>query len=166
MGSLRDVSREFLLVCCTDLINKSDIPIFLGSSTNNHCFADILLFMFYTSFDQLSSRLTAEEGLTFYISGKGTVKIQTNVNGERRTITFDNALYIPRFRSNLISMTKLSIKGAEAQFRDNKAIIKIKTGIDIISATCSGLLYVVKMDKIQLISFTAQSKQKPTSFAT
>jgi len=41
---------------------------------------------------------------------------------------------------------------------DNKAIIRTKTGIDFILATCSGLLYVVEIDKIQPTAFTAQSK--------
>jgi len=98
--------------------------------------------------------------------GKEYVKLQTNINGQRRMITFDNALHTPRFRSNLILVTRLSTKGAKAHFKNNKAIIKTKNGTDIISATQSGLLYVVNMDKIQPTAFIAQSKQKPTSFAT
>jgi len=49
-------------------------------------------------------------------------------------ITFDNILYTSGFRSNLIPMARLSTKGAEAHFKDNKAIIRTKTGIDFISA--------------------------------
>ena len=78
-------------------------------------------------------------------------------------VTFNNILYISGLRSNLISMARLSIKGAKVYF---KAIIRTKTGIDFILATCSGLLYVVEMDKIQPTTFTAQLKQKHTSFAT
>jgi len=63
-------------------------------------------------------------------------------------------------------MARLSIKGVKVHFKNNKAIIRTKTGIDFILVTCSGLLYVVKMDKIQSTTFTAQLKQKHTSFAT
>jgi len=63
-------------------------------------------------------------------------------------------------------VARLSTKGAEAHFKNNKAIIKTKNETDIISATQSGLLYVVDIDKIQLTVFMAQSKQKPTSFVT
>jgi len=87
--------------------------------------------------------------------GKGSVELQTNINGQRRTITFNNVLYIPGFRSNLISVARLSTKGAEMHFKNNKAVIKTKNGTDIISATQSGLLYVVNMDKIQPTAFMA-----------
>jgi len=62
-------------------------------------------------------------------------------------------------------MARLSIKEAEVHFKNNKAIIRTKTQINIISATCLGLLYIVKIDKIQPTVFIAQLKQKPTSFA-
>ena len=130
----RHVSGEIPLVYYTDPINKFDIPILLDSGASNHCFADILLFISYTSFDQLSPGSTAEKELIFNIAGKGSIKLQTNINGERRTITFDNILYTSGFRSNLILMAKLSTKGAEAYFKNNKAIIRTKTGIDFISA--------------------------------
>ena len=164
--NLRNVSGEIPLVCHTNPINKSNIPMLLDSGASNYCFAGIILFISYISFEQPSPGLTAEKGLTFNVEGKGNIELQTNVNGERRTITFENALYIPRFRSNLISMARLSIKGAGAYFKDNKAVIRTKNGTDIISATYSGLLYVVNMDRIQLTAFIAQSKQKPTNFAT
>ena len=145
MNSHRHVSGEIPLVYHTNSINKSDIPTLLDSGTSNYYFANISLFMSYTPFDQPLPGLTAEKGLMFNIARKGSIKLQTNVNGKRRTITFDNVLYIPGFRSNLISMARLSTKEAKAHFKDNKAIIRTKTGIDFISATCSELLYVVKI---------------------
>ena len=163
---LNDISGEIPLACHIDPINKTAIPTLLDSGTSDHCFADLSLFTSYTLFEQPSPGLTTEEELTFNVVGKGSVKLQTNINGQRRTITFNNALYTPGFRSNLISVARLSTKGAEAHFKNNKAVIKTKNGTDIISATQSGLLYVVDMDKIQPTAFMAQSKQKPTSFAT
>jgi len=164
--SLNDISEEIPLACCMDSINKTAISTLLDSGASDYCFADLSLFTSYTPFEQLSPRLTTEEGLTFNVVGKGSVELQTNVNGQRRMITFDNALHIPGFRSNLISVARLSTKGAEAHFKNNKAVIKTKNGTDIISATQSGLLYVVNIDKIQPIAFMAQSKQKLTSFVT
>jgi len=157
---LNDISREIPLACHIDSINKTAIPILLDSGASDYCFADLSLFTSYTPFEQPSPGLTAEEGLIFNVVGKGSVKLQTNINRQRRTITFDNALYTPGFRSNLISVARLSTKGAEAHFKNNKAVIKTKNGTDIISATQSGLLYVVDMDKIQPTVFMAQSKQK------
>jgi len=156
--SLRNVSGEILLVCYIDPINKSDISMLLDSGASDHCFANIILFTSYIPFKQLSPRLTAEKGLIFNIEGKGNIELQTNVNGKRKTITFEKALYTPRFKSNLISMARLSIKGAEAYFKDNKAVIRTKNKTDIISAIYLELLYIVNIDKIQPTVFIAQSK--------
>jgi len=164
--SLRNVSREIPLVYHMDPINKSDIPTLLNSGASDHCFANITLFTSYIPFEQPLPGLTAEKGLTFNVEGKGNIELQTYVNGERRTITFENALYTPRFRSNLILIARLSIKGAEAYFKDNKSIIRTKNRTDIISVIYLELLYVVNMDRIQPTAFTAQSKWKPTNFAT
>ena len=162
----RDISGELPLVCYTHTINKANTPTLLDSGASDHCFTNILLFTSYNPFKQPMPGLTAEEGLTFNIVGKGSVKLQAIVNGKRETITFDDALYTPGFRSNLISMARLSIKGAEAHFRDNKIIIRAKDRTDIMMATCSRLLYVVKVDDIQPTAFTTQLKQKPTTFPT
>ena len=156
--SLRNVSGEILLVCYIDPINKSDISMLLDSGASDHCFANITLFTSYIPFKQLSPRLTAEKGLIFNIEGKGNIELQTNVNGKRKTITFEKALYTPRFKSNLISMARLSIKGAEVYFKDNKAVIRTKNKTDIISAIYLELLYIVNIDKIQPTVFIAQSK--------
>jgi len=75
VNSHRHVSGEISLVCCTNPINKSDIPILLNFGANNYCFADISLFMSYTLFDQLLPRLTAEKRLMFNIAGEGSVKL-------------------------------------------------------------------------------------------
>jgi len=164
--NLSNASGEVLLVCHMEPLNKTVVPTLLDSGVSDHCFANLSLFTSYTPFEQLLPGLTAEEGLTFDMIGRGNVKLQTNVNGQKRTITLNNALYTPGFRSNLISMARLSTKGAEAHFKVNKAVIRTKNGVDIISVTCSDLLYVVDMDKIQPTAFTAQSKRKPTSFTT
>jgi len=137
------------------------IPLLLCPVLDN-----LSLFTSYTPFEQLLPRLTTKEGLIFNVVGKGSIKLQTNINGQRRMITFDNILYTPGFRSNLISVARPSTKGAEVNFKNNKAVIKTKNGTDIISAMQSGLLYVVNMDKIQPTVFMVQSKQKLTSFAT
>jgi len=152
--SLSDASGKVPLVCHMEALNKTIILILPHSGTSNHCFADLSLFTFYTSFERPLSGLTAEEGLTFDVVGRGNVKLQTNVNGQRRMITLNNTLYTPGFRYNLILVAKLSTKRAEACFKDNQAVIRTKNGVDIISATHSDLLYVVDMDKIQPTAFT------------
>ena len=95
---------------------------------------NLSLFTSYTPFNQPLSGLTAERGLTFKVVRKGNIKFQTNINGVKRTITIDDVLYTPGFRSDLISMSKLSIKGVEATFKGNKTIIKTQNRTKVISA--------------------------------
>jgi len=132
--SLKGISTETSLVLHTDSNNKSNILMLLDSGANDHYFADLSLFTSYTPFNQPLSGLTAERGLTFKVVGKGNIKFQTNINGVKRTITIDDVLYTPSFRSNLISMSKLSIKGVEATFKEDKAIIKTQNRTEVISA--------------------------------
>jgi len=89
--SLSDASGEVPLVCHMEALNKTVISTLLDSGTSNHCFANLSLFTSYTPFEQPLSGLTAEEGLTFDVVGRGNVKLQTNVNGQRRTIILNNA---------------------------------------------------------------------------
>jgi len=44
-------------------------------------------------------------------------------------------------------MSKLSIKGVEATFKEDKAIIKTQNRTEVISAIWIGWLYVVEIDK-------------------
>jgi len=122
--SLKGISAERPLVFHTDSDNKPDILTLLDSGASDHYFADLSLFTSYTPFNQPLPGLTAEKGLMFNVIGKGNVEFQTNISGVKRTITFDDVLYTPGFRSNLISMSKLSIKRAEANFKGNKAFIR------------------------------------------
>jgi len=165
-GELRVLLGESPIVCHADPTNKSSIPTLLDSGASDHCFADMSLFTSYTLFDQPTPGLTAEKGLTFKVAGKGNVKLQTDINGIKRIITFHDVLYTPSFQYNLISLARMSIKGAEICFKDNKATVKTNTGVSIISATRSGQLYVVDMDKIQPSALMTQSKCRPTNFTT
>ena len=132
--SLKGISAEILLVLHIDSNNKSNILMLLDSGASDHYFANLSLFTSYTSFNQPLSGLTAKRGLTFKVIKKGNIKFQTNINGVKRTITIDDVLYTPGFRSDLISMSKLSIKGVEATFKGNKTIIKTQNRTKVISA--------------------------------
>jgi len=123
--SLKGTSAETPLMFHTDFNNKPDIPMLLDSSTSDHYFADLSLFTFYTLFNQLLSGLTIEKRLIFNIIGRGNIEFQTKTNGVKRMITINNALYTPGFRSNLILISKLSIKGVEIIFKDDKAVIRM-----------------------------------------
>ena len=86
---------EIPLACHMDPINKTAIPTLLNSGASDYYFADLLLFTSYTLFKQPLPGLTAEEELIFNVVGKESIKLQTNINRQRKTIIFDNTLYTP-----------------------------------------------------------------------
>ena len=74
MESLKDISAERPLVFCTDSNNKPDILMLLDSGASNHYFVDLLLFTFYTPFNQPLPGLTTEKRLMFNVIGKRNVE--------------------------------------------------------------------------------------------
>jgi len=79
--------------------------------------------------------LRAGKGSTFNVIRKGKAKIYMNIDGNIKNLTFDNALYTPELRSNLISISKLGEKEAKIHFdkqgvqimaADNTIVMKAK----------------------------------------
>jgi len=69
-------------------------------------------------------------------------------------------------RSNLISVAKLSKKGATVHFDKDKATVKVPNGINIMSATRYDQLYTVKLENSQPTILVTQSKNKAVDFGT
>jgi len=95
---------------------------------------------------------------TFNVEGKGKVKIQMSVNGVKKNITFEDALYTPNLRSNLISLSKLAEKGTQVEFDKDRAQVKTKDGQIVITAKRRGQLYVVDDENSRLEVHTMQVK--------
>jgi len=100
------------------------------------------------------------------VLGKGKVKIHVTVNGVSKNITFDDVLYIPDLRSNLISLSKLGEKGVRVLFDEYKAQIKTVSGDIVIKAKRSGRLYEVEVNVPTPAIFVTQAKRKPVPFDT
>ena len=75
-------------------------------------------------------------------------------------------LHTPGLRSNLISVSKLSEKGANISFNNRFAFVTVKNDINIITATRLGQLYVVDMNKGLASAFTTQAKKTAVNFDT
>jgi len=141
--------------------NKPEMLIFIDSSATNHCFVDRTMFTTYVSFEKPLAGLLA--GSSFNIVGKGSISSSTTINGVTRIIDIDNILYTPSFRSNLISVSKLIAKGADVNFNKNRAVIKLQTGEQVMSATKIGELFVLDMDR-KTSALVTQSKRKSFTF--
>ena len=161
------VGRENLpksVVIYTNQQIKSLILTLLDSGANDYYFTDRALFTTYTPLSQATPSLGARQDSTFQIVRRGSVKLESVIDGEVKKITLNNMLHIPALRSNLISVLKLSEKGANVSFNNRFAFITVKNGINIITATRLGQLYVVDMNKGLASAFTTQAKKTAVSF--
>jgi len=168
MESNKGLPGERSLVLHTDFHNKQTIRTLIDSGTSDHCFADKSFFISYSPLNQNISGLSTSINSTFNILGRGTVKFKMRVEGTLRSITLNNAMYIPDLRSNLISVSRLLEKGVDAIFSvtDNSVSIKMLSGPIIFSATKKGNLFYVDVEQDECTAYLSQSMQKPVDFAT
>jgi len=77
-------------------------------------------------------------------------------------------MYTPDLRLNLISVSRLLEKGADAIFSvtDNSVSIKMPSGPIIFSTTKKGNLFYVDVEQDECTAYLSQSMQKPVDFAT
>jgi len=118
-------SRKDLIIFCTQRKKISETLTLIDSRVSNHCFAERSLFVLYNTLDNPPIGLSAGKESTFEIIDRGRVEFLTSINNTQRKITFDNVLYIPGLRLNLISVLKLDSKGLYVTFRGERAQIKI-----------------------------------------
>jgi len=96
-------------------INNKTLTL-IDSGASDHCFTNKELFIQINPLQRPTTGITASKQSTFHVEGRGKVKLRTNINGVSKTITFDDALYTPELRSNLISVSKLAEKGIKVEF--------------------------------------------------
>jgi len=143
---------------------KSLVLTLLDSGASDHCFTDKALFTTYTLLSQATPGLGAGQDSIFQVVGRGSVKLESVIDGEVKKITLNNVLHIPGLRSNLILVSKLSEKGANVSFNNRFAFVTVKNSINIITATHLGQLYVVNINKGLTSAFTIQAKKTTMSF--
>jgi len=124
------------------------------------------MFSSYTPLVNPLEGLSVDEESVFSIIGKGDVKFQTYINGRARNIILEDVLHTPELRFNLISVSKLEMKGTVVIFKNEKAIVELADGSRVLSVVKSGSMYIVKIVQLSPEAFIAQSNQNPTSFNT
>jgi hypothetical protein len=60
--------------------------------------------------------------------GRGTVMLESIINGEWQTVSLHNTLYAPTATNNLLSITRIDEAGGSAAFKNGKANIYSKSG--------------------------------------
>jgi len=115
---------------------KSLVLTLLDSGASDYCFTDKALFTTYTLLSQATPGLGAGQDSIFQIVGRGSVKLESVIDGEVKKITLNNVLHIPGLRSNLILVSKLSEKGANVSFNNRFAFVTVKNSHSLGPVIC------------------------------
>lgn len=81
------------------------------------------------------------------VQGCGAVKMSVTGDTSPRLIRFDNTLYVPDLRTNLISVAKITDKGHKVIFQDDSAIVVDRQGQVKFTAERKGNLYYIRKDE-------------------
>ncbi|KAI5735092.1 hypothetical protein M8J77_014056 [Diaphorina citri] len=94
---------------------------FLDSCCTDHMTPSISDFIFLDS--SVSGVIRMGNGDLAEISGRGSVLIKTPVEDGGLSVTLHEALYVPELECGLISVSKLTDKGLDVVFTDNKGVV-------------------------------------------
>ncbi|CAK9829624.1 hypothetical protein ANTRET_LOCUS6927, partial [Anthophora retusa] len=69
-------------------------------------------------------------GIDFFehLDGQGEININIKTPKENKSIKLQQAMYVPEFKSNLLSMSSITSNGYSVVFHQNHAIVKRKDG--------------------------------------
>ncbi|KOC63381.1 Copia protein [Habropoda laboriosa] len=91
---------------------------------------------------------TATESTTNSL-GRGEVKLNIKIGNTESTIKLSNVMWVPEFRNNLLSVSRITDNGFTVSFNKHSAIIKRKDGTIVLTAQKQNGLYIVKHTEAQ-----------------
>lgn len=98
-------------------MEKSDANTWvIDSGSSDHITNDKTLFLKFNK--NAKTEITVANGNKLKSYGSGDIKIQTDKNCEQ--ITLKNALYIPKIKTNLLSISKATQNDCEVTFEKGK----------------------------------------------
>jgi len=121
---------------------SSSRPWILDSGCTSHLCGD------EDSFERLErtigGKLKLANKASADVKGKGTVKISVADDVSARRVKFNNTLFVPDLRTNLVSVAKIADKGHVVSFHKDFAIAKDQCGQVRLTADREGDLYYVR----------------------
>lgn len=105
---------------------------------------------------------TATDNSTFSL-GKGEVKISVNSrNKQVSNIKLQNVMWVPEFRTNIMSVHSITKNGYSVTFNEDAAVIKRRDGTVVLTAPKQNDLYVAKPSSEQQSLFTGTKDDRLT----
>lgn len=119
----------------------------LDSGCTSHLCSDAMRF---TELDKSETgRLRLASSATAEIRARGTARIATSVNGQRRNVTLNEVLHVPETRTNLLSVSRITDRGFSVVFDKKKAEIFDRDGVTHMIANRKDNLYYVQATPLE-----------------
>lgn len=146
----------------------AEIVTYADSAASEHYFVNRADF---TDYKPIKRAGEAANGSPFHILGTGTVRKVVVTGGKRVNITFSDALHVPDFSHNLISIGRLDSRGFSVRFGDGKATFFDPAGKLFMAGAAAGSMYRLDMrnplpDDILPIAFASRSLTRATDLET
>lgn len=114
----------------------------LDSGCTSHLCGDLK--KFEGNLENVDGKLNLATNLSTVVRGKGVVRLSALGEKSVQEIEFDNTLYVPDLRTNLISVAKITDKGHSVNFTRDRATIIDESGKIILTAFRRGNLYSIQ----------------------
>lgn len=118
---------------------------YADSGASHHYFVERADFKTYAEISPVTGQ-GAGKGSTFKIIGVGSVQKDVMVDGERRRVTFENAVHAPDLAANLVSISRLDADGVFVQVGNGSMVFLDQSGKPFMRGTStSGSLYELNL---------------------
>ncbi|KMQ88472.1 retrovirus-related gag-pol polyprotein [Lasius niger] len=90
-----------------------------------------------------TGKLSLANNSSTNIVGKGTIRLNTEIEGRSKIVSLEDTLHVPDLRTNLLSVSKITDRGYKVIFDDKSAKVVDRNGATKLEASCvNGLYYV------------------------
>lgn len=125
---------------CTGIRNSSEDWCLDSGATSHFCKREDSL---VNKVSCNSERLNLANSAHTVITAKGATNFTSNVNGRIKNVSLKHALCVPDLRVNLLSVSKITEKGLEVNFRRNDARILNTAGdVCLVAKRINDLYYI------------------------
>lgn len=138
---------------------------YIDSGASHHYFANKTEFSSYIKYPNKKEGQAATRSSKFTIYVTGTVAKRYLSGNKATTFNFSDALHMPDFAANLISVSKFDNAGFEIQFGNNKVRIIDPNGLEVLKVEKRNRMYIFEEHSPDLnhTVLPAKSHEKPTS---
>ena len=113
----------------------------LDSGATSHMCHNIQEFIEIAPVENQTVRLAVDKVTD--VKGKGTVRLAVSTTKGKKSVRLENALYVPKLKTNLLSVSKATTSGRCVFFNESKASIRSANGKIIAEAHRRGDLYFI-----------------------